>query len=129
MNILIAGQGQLMEFAVRKYLKMEIPVTLICSDLTQAQSIADRYEISVICGDAYDCEIMAIAKPAEHSVLIALTENLADNLVICRLAKEKFKIGKTITFVDYLSDIPVFQRLGVDQPICRNDVLTDSMNV
>ena len=47
-------------------------------------------------------------------VIIAVTGDDEDNLVICQMAKKRYKVGRTIARVNNPKHTEIFQKLGID---------------
>ena len=58
-----------------------------------------------------------------QEVLASVTGEDEDNLVVCQLAKEKFKVSRTVARVNDPKNEPVFSCLGADVPIDATAIL------
>lgn len=81
-----------------------------------------RQEISgdVICGDGCSPEILEQIGAAKADLLVALTHNDEDNLVVCRLAKHHFHVPRVIARVNNpLNEWLYTKAWGVDVAISQ----------
>jgi len=97
---------------------------LIEKDLSVCQMIATDLGITVINGDACEGKILEDAGIAKADVLVAVTGSDADNLVACQLAKQFFRIKRTLARVNDPQNEKPFSQLGVDVPINSTSIVT-----
>ncbi|MGD0266116.1 MAG: TrkA family potassium uptake protein [Candidatus Methylomirabilota bacterium] len=81
-----------------------------------------RQEIGgdVVCGDGCSPEILEQIGTAKADLVVALTHNDEDNLVVCRLAKHHFRVPRVIARVNNpLNEWLYTKDWGVDVPISQ----------
>jgi len=118
MYIIIVGGGKVGHFLAKKLAEDKHTVALIERDEKRCQEIADETkDIVVIRGNGCDTKILEEAGVSRADVLAAVTGKDEDNLVICQLAKEMFKVSRTVAMVNKPGNEHVFSILGVDVPI------------
>src|SRR5205814_1999959 len=100
-------------------LRLGSEVTLIEQRRDRFERLEDEFEHQVQRGDAteiYVLEKAGIRRPPD--LVLALTGDDEDNLVICQLAKEKFGVEKVIARVNDPRNQPHFDLLGISPTVC-----------
>src|ERR687884_1467392 len=100
MYALIAGGGKAGANVARSLMRMGHEVTLIEQRADRFRQLEEEFEHQVQQGDAselYVLERAGISRPPD--IVLALTGDDEDNLVIGQLAKEKYAVPKVIARV------------------------------
>lgn len=116
MKILVVGGGQVAANLVklmRDRSDLNAKITLIEKDYTVGQRLANASDVSIICGDGSQQQVLASAGCADADLFLALTGRDEDNLVACQLAKKVFHVQTPICRVNHPHNIPVFKKLGI----------------
>jgi trk system potassium uptake protein len=71
----------------------------------------------VVRGDACEARTMEEAGANRADVVIAVTGEDEDNLVICQMAKKRYSVGRTIARLNNPKHEELFQKLGIDVTI------------
>ena len=74
-------------------------------------------------GDGAEAADLAAAGAARADVVVAVTGEDEDNLVICQMAKQKFHVGKTIARVNNPKNEQLFRMLGVDVTVSQTNYI------
>lgn len=122
MNIAIVGGWKKADFLIKSLLTKKHKIVVIHDDYEFCTSLSQKYEIKVICGDGSKPYILHEANIDGFDLLIALTPNDADNLVICQLAKKNHSVKKTLATVSNPKNVKLFKNLNVDNVISSTDV-------
>ncbi|MBX6341913.1 MAG: NAD-binding protein, partial [Thermomicrobiaceae bacterium] len=77
----------------------------------------------VMQGDGAEAETLARAGAARADVVIAVTGDDEDNLVICQVAKARFGVERTIARVNNPKNEELFRRLGIDVTVSQTNVI------
>lgn len=117
MYIVVVGVGKVGYFLARRMLLGKHTVSIIDKDKAICEETAKQLEALVIHGDGCDPRILEEAGIARADVVAAVTGDDEDNLIICQLAKEKFKVQRTVARVNNPDNEHTFSELGVDVPI------------
>lgn len=123
MRIIIVGQGKLIYYLARQFLAKKHSCTIVMADAAEARELSQRIEASVIVGSGTDRQILENAGARRADVVLALTPEDEDNLVICRLAGT-FQIPRTIAFVNDPDNEDVFHKLDVSVAISATRILS-----
>lgn len=116
MYIIIVGGGKVGHFLAKR-LSNDHTIVLIEKDRELCNKLAADLNVVVIYGDGCEPLILEEAKIDRADVIAAVTGGDEDNLVICQVAKEKFKVRRTVARVNDPDNEYTFSELGVDIPI------------
>jgi len=106
-------------------IKKGYSVTVINNDYQKCLIMAEINALSVIYGDGTRPFVLEDANAQEADIAIALTQDDADNLVICELCKKKFHIKKTVALVNDPKKNELFYKMGVDSVVSAVNVITN----
>jgi len=125
MNIVIIGGGKVGYYLAKTLLSFDHKISVIEMKRELCEKLADELNIPVYHGDATKIDILKNAETSKADVLIAVTGQDEENLIACQLAKNNFRVEKTIARVNNPKNTNVFLRLGVDIPVSSTTVITD----
>ncbi len=117
MKIVVAGGREEADFLIGSLLSKKNKVKVINEDKNYSKYLAEKHNISVLNGDSSKEYILEDADIFNYDVLIALTNNDADNFVTCQIAKKKFNIKKVVCTVTNPINVEVFEKLGINTVI------------
>ncbi len=117
MYIIIAGGGKVGHFLAKRLSFDKHTVALIEEDKKICKEIAADLDVLVVNGDACDPKRLKEAGIERADVVAAVTGKDEDNLIICQVAKERFKIKRSVGRVNDSKNEKIFSELGVDVPI------------
>lgn len=124
MKIIIAGGGKVGFYLTRELSEKGHQVFLIERRPERAARIAESVpEAIVIHGDACDHEYLEQARIDEADIVIAVTGDDDDNLVISQLAKEVYGVGRVIARVNNPKNEKIFRLLNVDVPVAATSMI------
>jgi trk system potassium uptake protein TrkA len=113
MYALIAGGGKVGANTALALLKMGHEVTLIESDRDRYAKLEERFEHVVRHGDATELYVLERAGVERADLVIAVTGDDEDNLIVCQVAREKYGVPKVIARVNDPRNQPHFQMVGI----------------
>ncbi len=113
MYILIGGGGQVGYYLARELLKQDHEVLLLDKDQRRVSQLALELGASVAKGDACEARTLEAVGCERADMVIAVTGDDEDNLVICQVAKERFGREKTVARVNNPANEKLFQALGI----------------
>src|SRR5438046_561965 len=120
MYILVAGGGKVGANFARTLLQDgKREVTLIEQRRDRFERLEQELEHHVILGDATEIHVLeraGIARPPD--IVLALTGDDEDNIVICQLAREKYAVPKVIARVNDPRNQAHFDLLGISPTVC-----------
>src|SRR5919108_6278369 len=101
MYTLVAGGGKAGANVTRSLMRMGHEVTLIEQRSDRFEQLEEEFEHQVQHGDAtelYALERAGIARPPD--VVIAVTGDDEDNIIICQVGRERYNVPKVIARVN-----------------------------
>jgi trk system potassium uptake protein TrkA len=119
MYVLIAGGGKVGANLARLLLRAGHEVTLIEQRPDRFAALEEEFEHIVQRGDATELFILeraGIKRPPD--LVLAVTGDDEDNVVICQIAKEKYGVPKVIARVNDPRNQAHFDLLGISPTIC-----------
>lgn len=125
MNIIITGEGEEINFLIRSFLHKGHNITFINKNEEYCKKMARTYEdIQVVLGDSSKPHILEEAGALYNDILISLKNKDQDSLIVCQLAKDIFKIPKTLAVVKDPKNIELFKKLGLDTVISTTSIIS-----
>ncbi|HET9506761.1 MAG TPA: TrkA family potassium uptake protein [Gaiellaceae bacterium] len=119
MYAIVAGGGKVGANLTRSLLRMGHEVTLIEQSQYRFERVQDEFEDQILLGDATELHVLeraGIARPPE--LVLAVTGDDEDNLIICQLAREGYRVPKVIARVNDPRNQEHFDLLDIDQTVC-----------
>ncbi len=113
MKVIIVGGGNALFFLCRKFAAKGYHVIIINRNNEECVQLSRQLTTMVVCGDGSDAEILKEAGAMGADVVLAITPNDQDNLVICQLASLQFGVPKVIALANDPDNTEVFEKLGV----------------
>src|SRR6266540_3131121 len=119
MYVLIAGGGKVGSNVARLLLRAGHEVTVIEQRGDRFTRLEEEFEHAVHRGDATELFVLeraGIKRPPD--LVLAVTGDDEDNLVICQLARERYGVPKVIARVNDPRNQAHFDLLGISPTIC-----------
>ena len=123
MYILIVGAGKVGYFLAKRLIVSGHTIAIIEKDRGVCEEVSKQLEVLVINGDGCDPRILEEAGIEHADVVAAVTGDDEDNLIVCQLAKEKFKVQRTVARVNNPDNERTFSELGVDVPVDSTKII------
>jgi len=117
MYIIIGGGGDVGYYLTRNLLNHGHEVLLLEKQAVRYQTLSDELGQAVLKGDACEARTMEEAGARRADMVIAVTGEDEDNLVICQMAKKRFNVTRTIARLNNPKHEELFQKLGIDVTI------------
>ncbi len=114
MYIIIGGGGEVGYYLTRNLLRQGHEVLLMEKDNARYQTLKEDLGQSIFKGDACEARVLDEAGARRADVIIAVTGEDEDNLVICQVAKKRFNVGRTIARLNNPRNDLLFRKLGID---------------
>jgi trk system potassium uptake protein TrkA len=114
MYIIIGGGGDVGYYLTKSLLNQGHEVLLLEKGSTRYQALSEELGQSVVRGDACEARTMEEVGVNRADVVIAVTGEDEDNLVICQMAKKRFNVARTIARLNNPKNDVLFQKLGID---------------
>ena len=119
MYAIVAGGGKVGASVARSLLTMGHEVALIEQRTYRFEQLQDEFEHQVLLGDATELHVLeraGIARPPD--LVLAVTGDDEDNLIICQLASEGYRVPKVVARVNDPRNQEHFDLLGINQTVC-----------
>ena len=120
MYIIIVGAGKVGWNLARELIDKGHEVTLIENDRDRYLTVEQELEHSVQYGDASELWVLERAGISRADMVIAVTGDDEDNMLICQVAKEKYLVDRIIARVNNPRNRQHFELLG-DQALRLGD--------
>ena len=114
MYILIAGGGKVGSNLASTLLKMGHEVTLLDNDRSRYAVLESRFEHVARYGDATELFVLERAGVERADLVVAVTGDDEDNIIVCQVAKEKYGVEKCIARVNDPRNQPHFDMVGIN---------------
>ena len=114
MYILIAGGGKVGANLTGTLLKMGHEVTLLDNDRHRYAILEERFEHVARFGDATELFVLERAGEERADLVVAVTGDDEDNLVVCQVARDKYGVPKVVARVNDPRNQPHFDMLGIN---------------
>src|SRR6266700_4011398 len=115
MYIIIGGGGDVGYYLTKSLLSQGHEVLLLEKGNIRYQALSEELGQSVVRGDACEARTMEEVGANRADVVIAVTGEDEDNLVICQMAKKRFNVTRTIARLNNPKHEVLFQKLGIDE--------------
>jgi len=116
---IVAGGGKVGANVARSLLGMGHEVTLIEQRPSRYEQLEAEFEHQVLLGDATELHVLeraGIERPPD--LVLGVTGDDEDNLIICQLAREGYRVQKVIARVNDPRNQEHFDLLGISQTVC-----------
>ena len=123
MYIILVGGGKVGYYLTKTLINEGYEVFLIEKNPIKCHTYSERFGSVIMQGDGAEAATLSAAGAARADVVIAVTGEDEDNLVICQMAKEKFHVGRTIARVNNPKNEELFRRLGIDVTVSQTNVI------
>lgn len=123
MFILIGGGGKLGYYLAKHLLASGEELAVIEKDTHKVDRITEQLGSIAIQGDACDPTVLANAGCERADMVLAVTGDDEDNLVICQVAKSRFNVSYVVARVNNPRNEEIFRRLGIDAPISSTSII------
>ena len=114
MYIIVVGGGKVGFYLTKTLLAEGYEVLLIERNQGKVDFFNEQLGNVAVRGDGAESSVLASSGAARADVVIAVTGEDEDNLVVCQMAKLAFNVGKTIARVNNPKNEPIFKLLGID---------------
>src|SRR5688572_1422263 len=123
MYAIVAGAGKVGWNLGRELLDKGHEVTLIEADRDRYMTVEQELEHNVQYGDASELWVLERAGISRADMVIAVTGDDEDNMLICQVAKEKYLVERIIARVNNPRNKEHFELLGIKPLVSATDLI------
>ncbi len=123
MYVIIAGGGKVGWNLARELMDKDREVTLIESNYDRFRIVEDDLEHAVQYGDASELWVLERAGIQRADLVIAVTGDDEDNILISQVAKEKYGVQRIVARVNNRRNLPHFKMLGIQPVVSATDLI------
>jgi len=123
MYVIIAGAGKVGWNLARELLEKENEVTVIEADRRRYLTVEQELEHAVHYGDATELWVLERAGINRADLVVAVTGDDEDNLLICQVAKEKYLVDRIIARCNNPRNLEHFKLLGIQPAVSATDLI------
>jgi trk system potassium uptake protein len=123
MYVILVGAGKVGWNLARELLEKGNEVTLIESDRDRYQTVEQELEHNIQYGDASELWVLERAGISRADMVIAVTGDDEDNMLICQVAKEKYLVDRIIARVNNPRNRQWFDLLGIRPFVSATDLI------
>ena len=125
MQILLCGGYRFVEPFILQH--PDDALTWVDPDPARCAHIQATYEIETLCADPLAPGTLEAARVAACDLLVALLPSARDNLALCHLAMERFRVPATIALAQDDYQGAVLRELGVSEVVPVPRIVADSL--
>lgn len=123
MYVIVVGGGKVGFYLTQTLLEDRHEVLLVEREPSKVERFVERLGGVVLAGDGAEAATLMAAGAARADVVIAVTGEDEDNLVICQMAKQKFHVSRTIARVNNPKNEHLFRLLGIDVTVSQTNYI------
>ena len=123
MYVIVVGAGKVGYHLAKTLIAEGHEVLLIEKDRKTVESLTDTLGELIVHGDGCEIRTMDEVGMGRANVVVAVTGDDEDNLVICQMAKRKFGVPRTIARVNDPKNEELFKELGIDQTVSSTRII------
>jgi trk system potassium uptake protein TrkA len=123
MYVIVVGAGKVGWNLARELLEKGHEVTLIENDRERYATVEQELEHNIQYGDASELWVLERAGIQRADMVIAVTGDDEDNMLICQVAKEKYLVDRIIARVNNPRNLEHFELLGIKPVVSATDLI------
>jgi trk system potassium uptake protein TrkA len=123
MYIIVVGGGKVGYYLAKELVEEQHEVLLIEQNPAKCAIISEDLPDIVIQGDGCEAATLERAGVGRCNMIIAVTGDDEDNLVVCQVARHRFQVPRTVARVNNPKNEEIFSRLGIDKTISATSVI------
>jgi trk system potassium uptake protein TrkA len=119
----VVGGGNVGYYLTKDLVKAGHEVLLLEKDRATAARLQNDLGEVALQGDGCEVKMMEEAGFGRADVIVAVTGEDEDNLVVCQMAKQRFQVSRTIARVNSPRNEEIFKRLGIDTTVSSTRII------
>jgi trk system potassium uptake protein TrkA len=121
--VIIAGAGKVGWNLARELIDKEHEVTLLEGERRRYLVVEQELEHAVQYGDASELWVLERAGIKRADLVIAVTGDDEDNILICQVAREKYGVERIVARVNNPRNLQHFKLLGIQPAVSATDLI------
>jgi trk system potassium uptake protein TrkA len=123
MYAIIVGAGKVGRNLARELISKDHEVTLIEASRERYLTLEEEFEHAIHYGDATELWVLERAGVQRADLVIAVTGDDEDNMLVCQVAKEKYLCDRIIARVNNPRNYDHFKLLGILPAVSATDLI------
>lgn len=123
MYVIVVGGGKVGYYLTKSLLEEGHEVLVIEKEAAKCAALTDELGVSVMQGDGCEASVMGEAGMGRADVVVAVTGDDEDNLVVCQVAKHKFDVARTIARINNPKNEKILRKLGIDVTVSSTELI------
>ncbi len=123
MYVIVVGAGKIGYYLSKQLIAEGHEVLLLEKDRRRQAMLAEELGEVAVQGDGCEVRTMTEVGFGRADVIVAVTGDDEDNLVICQMAKKKFHAPRTVARVNDPANQNLFQKLGIDTTVSSTQII------
>jgi trk/ktr system potassium uptake protein len=121
--VIIAGAGKVGWNLARELIEKEHEVTLLENERRRYLVVEQELEHAVQYGDASELWVLERAGIQRADLVIAVTGDDEDNILICQMARDKYGVERIVARVNNPRNLDHFKELGIEPAVSATDLI------
>jgi trk/ktr system potassium uptake protein len=121
--VIVAGAGKVGWNLARELIEKGHEVTLIENDRRRYLVVEQELEHAVQYGDASELWVLERAGIQRADLMIAVTGDDEDNILICQMARDKYDVERIVARVNNPRNLDHFKELGIEPAVSATDLI------
>ena len=121
--MIIAGAGKVGWNLARELIEKGHEVTLLENDRRRYLVVEQELEHAVQYGDASELWVLERAGIQRADLVIAVTGDDEDNILICQMARDKYDVERIVARVNNPRNLDHFKELGIEPAVSATDLI------
>ena len=123
MYVIIVGAGKVGRNLARELIAKDHEVTLIESSRESYLALEEEFEHAVVYGDATELWVLERSGIQRADLVVAVTGDDEDNMLVCQVAKEKYLCERIIARVNNPRNHDHSRLLGIQPAVSATDLI------
>ena len=123
MYVLIVGAGKVGWNLARELVEKENEVTVVEANRRRYEVVEEELEHNIQYGDGTELWVLERAGIERADLVIAVTGDDEDNILICQMAREKYGIDRVVARCNNPRNLQHFELLGVKPAVSATDLI------